>query len=270
MTEAKKDTKTEAKKTVKTSGPILTITSKDLSKDLITLEGTIRVASKSYRVIGEALNVINNLDLYKERGFKTFESYVEIFFDITRDYAYKMISAYRVDCILEESGFKPSERPINEAQCRPMASLDDKYILPVWDKVTESKKRITAKLINSICDIITGKADIKEQEKKEQEKKDSGNTPGNTDLVDGLPPVVTEGVKVYTEQEMAIIKAQLADAKQRAATAEAKLLTERKISGLPGGKLGRELVNAGFKALVGTLDDTQKAELLSIKKALLG
>jgi len=259
--------------TKNTSKLIVSITSKELSTELISREARIRVASRSFYDIGENLNVICNEDLYKERGFTSFESYVETFFDITRDYAYKMINAYRVNEILKSSGYKPSELPINEAQCRPMTALDDKDILPVWAGVIAKDTRITAKLIKELCDKAMGKIEVKKDTPVLNDNVSGDDIPVDPSSVTPgqnieVGPVIN-GEKMYTEQEMGILKGQLAEAKQRCATMEAKLLAERQTGGTKVSKMGREMINAGFKALAPTLDADQQKELLEIKKALL-
>lgn len=252
-----------------TTGPIVSITSKTLSAELLSREKTIRSGLNVYQSIGESLNVIANEDLYKERGFKTFETYVETFFDITRDYAYKMIAAYRVSTILSSEGFTGLKLPQNESQCRPLATLEDKFILTAWSQIVDQPKRITAKLIKEVCDKVSGKAVI---------EPDTPVLPKDTDLPTGdnpgepmiKPGPVVDGEKMYTEQEVGILKGQLADAKQRLATAEAKLMAERQTGVLPGGKMARMMIQAGFKAMCQSMDAEEQKELLEVKKALLG
>lgn len=252
------------------SGLIVSITSTKLSPEFIALENKVRSASNAYLVIGENLNTINNLDYYKERGFTSFESYVETFFDITRDYAYKMISAYRVVCILKDTGCTPAQLPINESQCRPMTTLDDKDIIMVWSSVLEQGKRITAKMIKELCDKAMGKATIEPEQKGSTEITGDTGEPTGDDPKNILTGPVVNGEKMYTEQEVSILKGQLAEAKQRAATAEAKLMAERQSTVLPGGKMARMMIQAGFKAMVATMSPEEQKELLEIKKALLG
>lgn len=255
----------------------LSITSIKLSDELLALENKVHRASKYFEIVGEALNEINNNDLYKERGFKTFETYVETFFDISRDYAYKMIAAFRIMRVLKETtGDTFLTLPRNESQCRPMTLLEDKDIIPVWKRVLESQKRITAALIKEEVDKARGKSvpeSTPKESKEDQKEADTGGSDDSESNPTGIPetaPKVDEkGLKLYTEVEVQALKAQLAEAKQAAATAEAKLLAERQSRSIPGGKMAREMIQAGFKAIIKGMSEEQKKEALEIKEALL-
>ena len=76
------------------------VTSTLLSPELVKHERGIRTAQKAFYTIGENLNYIVKHGLYQERGFSTFETYVDLMFDMSRGYSYKMIDAFRVKTVL--------------------------------------------------------------------------------------------------------------------------------------------------------------------------
>ena len=260
---------------------IVTETSKALSKELLSLESKIRTAQKSFLVEGECLNAIMIGELYLERGFATFDSYVDQIFDISTNYAYKRAAAWRVWCILKDSGFKGKQLPKTESQCRPLTKLngDDKpelqkLIIPTWEAVLAHDCRITAKLIESEVNKALGKGEPVKPPETPSEK------PGeNPEVPDEKPETPTEipaenpempngegaDTLMNDSAELAFLRCKVADLEMKLAAERAK-----KAGGVPNSKLARDLIQAGFKALAPTLDDEGKKELLDIKKTMLG
>ena len=115
---------------------------------------------------------------------------------------------------------------------------------------------------------MSGKAVI--QEDKAVLPKDGELPTGDNPGEQVKPGPVVDGEKMYTEQEVGILKGQLAEAKQRLATAEAKLMAERQSGTLPGGKMARMMIQAGFKQMALSMDAEEQKELLEVKKALIG
>jgi len=256
---------------------ITSITFKNQTKEFATLETTIDNAQKSFLVEGEALCTIGNKEYYIERGFPTFEQYVSIRFDMTRDYAYKRMAAYRVMTIIKDNGFTPSQLPKTESQCRPLTKLNgeqgEKYqreIIPTWQRVIDAKCRITAALITKEVNVTLGIQEPKPgtNTPPADTTGNAGDAPKDTDKGDDTP----ENDKVYTKADIQALEYRISALKQQNATLEAKLGAEREsMTGMmPAGKMARDLVQAGFKALAPIASDEEKKELLSIKKALLG
>jgi uncharacterized protein involved in type VI secretion and phage assembly len=71
------------------------------------------------------------------------------------------------------------------------------------------------------------------------------------------------------EDEIARLQHELAEARQRAATAEAKLAAVESGAKITLTKLQREMLNAGFKALAKSADKGMKQALTDAKNSLL-
>lgn len=238
----------------------------NLSKEFAALEFKIRAGMKAWETVGECLSEINENSYHHERGFKTFESYVETIFDMTRDYAYKIMRGYEIIRLLKDAGFKPAQMPVNESQVRPLTTIkdNDDLIAEIWDRVVASDKKTTAKLVKEIADELmgkgTGKADDKGDAKGDYDKGASSGDDAGTSTGDDLPDT-------SREDEIARLTHELALARQRAATAEAKLAAVDTKPTLT--KLQREMLNAGFKAMAKSADADLKKKLADEKKALL-
>lgn len=258
---------TKANTTAKTA-IVTAIRPANLSKEFAALESKIRAGMKAWETVGECLTAINENSYHHERGFKTFESYVETIFDMTRDYAYKIMRGYEIIRLLKDAGFKPAQMPVNESQVRPLTTIkdNDDLIAEIWDRVVVSDKKTTAKLVKEIADELqgkgTGKADDKGDAKGDDEGDNAGNDAGNAGVSagDDLPDT-------SREDEIARLTHELAEARQRAATAEAKLAAVDTKPALT--KLQREMLNAGFKAMAKSADADLKKKLADEKKALL-
>ncbi len=256
---------------------ITSITFKDQSKDFAAQEAVIDASQKAFIPMGAALCQITNREYYQERGFSTLEQYVNLRFDMTRDYAYKHMAAYRIISILKDAGFTPSQLPKTESQARPMTKLNgesgEKYqleIVPTWQRVIDANCRITAALVTKEVNKTLGKSEPKETTATPPEDNtgSAGDAPKDQDKGNDTP----EADKVYTKADIDALNYRIAALKQQNATLEAKLGSERENNGgaLPQTKLARDLVQAGFKALAATATDAEKVELVSIKKTLLG
>lgn len=255
---------TKANTTAKTA-IVTAIRPANLSKEFAALESKIRAGMKAWETVGEALSEINENSYHHERGFKTFESYVETIFDMTRDYAYKIMRGYEIIRLLKDAGFKPAQMPVNESQVRPLTTIkdNDDLIAEIWDRVVVSDKKTTAKLVKEIADELqgkgTGKADDKGDAKGDDDG-DKGASSGDTGASTGddLPDT-------SREDEIARLTHELAEARQRAATAEAKLAAVEAGESRKLTKLQREIVNAGFKVLAKSADKAQKEALTMAK-----
>jgi len=242
----------------------------NLSKEFASLENIVRTGMKAWEKVGEALTKINENSYHHERGFKTFESYVETIFDMTRDYAYKIMRGYEIVKLLKDAGFTPAQMPVNESQVRPLTTIkdNDDLIAEIWDRVVASDKKTTAKLVKEITDELTGKGTG--EKTGDDDEKSTGDAPAQADT--GANTGVSAGDELpdtSREDEIARLQHELAQARQRAATAEAKLAAMESGAKITLTKLQREMLNAGFKAMAKSADADLKKKLAAEKKALL-
>ena len=242
-----------------------------LSKELQSLETTIRNANKAFILEGEALCQIINKEYYVQRGFSTFETYVNTMFDMTRNFAYKRMAAFRIMHILTSAGFTPKQLPQSESQCRPMTTLNGEdsesyqaQIVPTWERVVAHNCRITAALIQKEVNVTIGKPEPEEDTKPENATDTSTDTTGNTETKPDAEEDTAKSIDAY-ETEIAVLKIKVLNL-------ESKLEIERnsKPGTLPNSKIARDMIQAGFKAIVPTLDKAGKKEALSVKAAMLG
>lgn len=115
-----------------------------MDKELQLLELEIRKGLRSFVTVGHNLGVIQDKELYKTRGYTTFELYCKEVFDFTRQQGYRLIRASKIYAMLKDS-YKGGKLPQTESQCRPLTSpdLNDLDITLIWAIVVESGK-ITA------------------------------------------------------------------------------------------------------------------------------
>lgn len=259
---------TKANATAKTA-IVTAIRPANLSKEFASLENIVRTGMKAWEKVGEALTKINENSYHHERGFKTFESYVETIFDMTRDYAYKIMRGYEIVKLLKDAGFTPAQMPVNESQVRPLTTIkdNDDLIAEIWDRVVASDKKTTAKLVKEITDEMTGKGTGDKGDDKGASKGDNAGDDAGTDSVNAGVSAGDELPDTSREDEIARLTHELAEARQRAATAEAKLAAVDTKPTLT--KLQREMLNAGFKAMAKSADADLKKKLAAEKKALL-
>jgi hypothetical protein len=246
-----------------TTAIVTSIRPANLSKEFASLEAKIRTGMKAWETVGECLTKINENSYHTERGFKTFESYVEMIFDMTRDYAYKIMRGYEIVKLLKDAGFTPAQMPVNESQVRPLTTIkdNDDLVAEIWDRVVSSDKKTTAKLVKEIADELTGKGTGKKDENTDEKGESDGESGGLT--------IVGGGENPDEADEIARLTHELAEARQRAATAEAKLAAME--SGEPRQltKLQREIVYAGFKSLAKSADAATKKALTQAKVELI-
>lgn len=258
-----------------TNKVIVSVKSKDLSADLINREEKIRNAMKTFYVIGEQLNTIRNMRMYRERGFQTFEAYVNEIFDMSRNYAYKMIDAFCVHRLLTDAGYTPAKLPKTESQCRPMASLVEDQcalVVQVWGEVLKQPK-ITAAVVTAQVKKALGLAIISDDAKKKKEKQQEapnpldilGDNAGNT----GQDATQTGGPE---STPVATLEAQIEELKAEKLRLESALLKaqQARTTGAPKSKLALEVYKAGFKAMFATASEEEQVELLALRTQLIG
>ena len=242
---------------------ITAIDSPALTQEFKSLEARIRKGQLSWYDTGKALLVIGNKEYFNQRGFNTVELYVSVMFDISRNYYHKLTAAARIYGILAEQF---DTLPINESQCRPLTTLEDKDLIEVWQSILDTGKRLTAKLISTIVSIKTGKNNVKKGKKGKKDKKDIEKTlKDNSDVeTSGTSP---DDIPIVTPDVTAELSAQKAMCIQL----EQDLIKARAIPvKVPRSKMALELYRAGYKALLASITDEQKEELTSLYKSLKG
>ncbi len=99
-------------------------------------EERIRRGLIAWNEAGQSLALIRDSRLYRDE-FSTFEEYCEVFWNKSRDWAYKLIGSSEVARILQTNVHKP---PINQGQVRSLIPLIDepKKLISAWDSAVES------------------------------------------------------------------------------------------------------------------------------------
>lgn len=236
---------------------IVTENSKKLDPTLIALESGIRSANKSFLIIGANLTVINESKMYNQRGFTTFEMYVNTIFDFTRDYAYKIMNATRIYNLLKNS-FKPTQMPKVETHCRPLTKIEkDEDVIKIWQKVIDTGGQIMAKTVIDIVNVHLGKSPPAPKKpdtpKITNEGGDGGSVGGGTN-----------DDETSAVEKVRILEARVTELENDLEKAQAMKSTG-KVS-----KMARQMIQAGFAALATHATDKQRKELVSVKAALLG
>ena len=286
------------------------ITFTGMSEDLKKAETAIRKHLKGFVEFGDALNAVNNPDvsLYKERGFKSFELYCDVMFDITRETAYKAMRAATTYHLLEKAGFKGSDLPTNESQCRPIAvkELTDDQKVNIWSNMIQSVKASNGRITQSL--VVTHVALFLKPEPKKLEPvvtppastepttcnqlvTPAGTTEGTTDektvtTPENLPfnadpknpvvvPAVTHGNVAGAisgaGESVSELKAQISVLKAQKSALESELRTARLSQAKPTtSKLFKEVIRAGLDAIRDKVATPEhKAELANIQATYL-
>lgn len=103
---------------------------------------------RTFIEVGMALCSIKNQRLYRQTH-PTFDSYCQDRWRISRFYAYRLIGAANVACLLADAS---SLTPTTEAQVRPLSGLDPQIIPTLWKEAVAraSGGPITGKLVKSV------------------------------------------------------------------------------------------------------------------------
>lgn len=121
---------------------------------LSELEDIIDRGLQTFYEVGKALTIIRDEKLYRA-GYATFEDYCEEKWQMSRAYAYRTIGAADVVKSLSPIGDIPLPR--NEAQARPLTSLEPEQRQQAWTKaVEESGGQPTAKQVRRAADTVSG------------------------------------------------------------------------------------------------------------------
>ena len=140
---------------------------KDLSaQEKLRLEQLEKVVVENFRTfvqVGQALAEIRERKLYRMKG-KTFERYCRELFDIAERRVYELIGAAGVienlrNCaVIDEYENKQRFLPFNEAQTRPMTSLNAEQQVVVWKAALDSapKGKMTASHVKKVVKSFLG------------------------------------------------------------------------------------------------------------------
>ena len=128
----------------------ITINEKPLTvveqKRLAELETIVKENFLGFVAVGNALAEINEKRLYRKntpQGTRTFDGYCQELWEISSDYAYRIIKSARVmDNLLtivnKTSANYPKLLPANEAQARELAKLKPEEQQHVWLEIIET------------------------------------------------------------------------------------------------------------------------------------
>ena len=140
---------------------------KDLSaQEELRLEQLEKVVVENFRTfvqVGQALAEIRDRKLYRMKG-KTFERYCRELFDIAERRVYELIGAAGVienlrNCaVIDEYENKQRFLPFNEAQARPMTSLNAEQQVVVWKAALDSAPngKMTASHVKKVVKSFLG------------------------------------------------------------------------------------------------------------------
>ncbi|MGD9949883.1 MAG: hypothetical protein AB7U29_15590 [Desulfobulbus sp.] len=117
---------------------------------LTALESIIRENFLAYVAVGNALLEIRESRLYRNDTSRTWEGYCRELWDMSFQYADRLISASKVIENLTPIGVKEDGSidwellPANESQARELARLEPEEQKQVWGQLIETKRALTA------------------------------------------------------------------------------------------------------------------------------
>lgn len=119
-----------------------------VQNELEQCETVIAKHGQAFIEVGRALANIRDKQLYKERGFKTFETYCRQRWEMSKTFANHQIAAARMMDALTAIAVKPE----NESQIRPLLKLPDADRLKVWEMAVETAPngKVTAKHVAQV------------------------------------------------------------------------------------------------------------------------
>ncbi len=131
----------------------------DLSDQrLAQLEAVIKNYRQDFYSVGKALKEIRDGRHYHKLSFKSFESYVRIRWDMGRSHAYRLIEAF---CVIDNLSPIGELLPKNEAQARPLTSLDAFSQRRLWREFLKTQKALNAVNIKKFVSAHLGKQNTK-------------------------------------------------------------------------------------------------------------
>ena len=123
---------------------------------LTELEGVIEKNLKAFYEVGAALLEIRESKLYKDTH-ATFEDYCRDRWDMTRDYAYKLIGSSQVVSNLGNVD-NCLQKPSTESQARPLTRLSAPLQKEAWERAVETapEGKVTARHVQNVVREIEG------------------------------------------------------------------------------------------------------------------
>lgn len=146
------------------------------TEELERLEEVIQKNLGAFYEVGRALAEIRDRGYYRDvLGFETFEAYCKAKWDMTKRYAYDLISSSSVvKTISSEPMVHP---PANERQCRPLARLEPTQQREAWQQAVDTapEGKVTAAIVAKVVKEMTAPEKPMEPIKpKQKEVKKSG------------------------------------------------------------------------------------------------
>jgi hypothetical protein len=129
-------------------------------------EKTIKLGLGQFIDVGNALISINDHKLYRI-GFETFDDYCQQRWNLSDNYAYRLINAARCVAVLKEK-LKPEGVtifPTNESQVRPLLELDEEKQPEAWLQVLKDtgSAQITTSRVQDTVNKLVGKPKSKKR-----------------------------------------------------------------------------------------------------------
>jgi len=132
---------------------------------LEALEEVISDNLVAFYQVGKALSEIRDSKLYRQTH-QTFEDYVADRWGMSRDYAYKLVTASEVVDNVDHG----IQKPTSERQARPLTALPPQQQQQAWKEAVETapKGKVTAKHVAEVVERRTTPATPKQQSHKYQ------------------------------------------------------------------------------------------------------
>ena len=123
--------------------------SKDERSELDRCESFIRGGLRTFFDVGQALETIRNLRLFRD-GFETFEEYCRVRWGISKTHANRQIAAADVMRLLND---KDAEG-LTEWDIRPLTRVPKKTAVGVWKEAKEKAKSAQVAVSNKILEAV--------------------------------------------------------------------------------------------------------------------
>jgi Holliday junction resolvase RusA-like endonuclease len=120
-----------------------------ITAELEALEVIIRVGLDTYIQVGQALIVIRDKHLYRQRGYASFGDYVIAYWRMTRQSAYLQMSSSVVALNLEDES-------ITLTQAQALKALPEAHQQAVWTVLKESnpERKVTVREIKALARMV--------------------------------------------------------------------------------------------------------------------
>jgi hypothetical protein len=131
------------------------------------LKGAFRRGLEATRSMGQDLNRIKEEELYSERGYQSFNKYVEDFVQLPRSTVERLIIISQSARLIEDAGLR---LPENESQVAELARLEPERQKTIWKLILDSfeEDEITAKTVRIAVEQEQRRAAARVQEKEQK------------------------------------------------------------------------------------------------------